>query len=246
MNRMNMKKIGAAVLAAGLALSVSGCSGKTENSVKNIQQAGVFRVAIVNSNNQYTSMEGSDLIGFEPELAKTISAALGVSTEFQVLDKEAALAAVTAGTADVAMGCIDGSVSMTDNYLFTTSYGKGFYYAVTEKGDYAQSPSAFANAVIGMNSNLGNDVRMQITSAEGVTVHEYGNAETAASDIKSERIRAYICSEDEAKTLLSDPKLQVQNLFGVDAAEYVIIAEKTDTALVNGMNTMIAQFLVKE
>ena len=246
MNRVKMKKIGAIVLAAGLALSVSGCSGKTENSVKTIQQSGVFRVAIVDSGNQYTSLQGSALVGFEPELIETISEALGVSTEFQVLDKNAALEAVTAGTADVALGCIDGSANLIDSYLFTTPYGKGFYYVVTEKGNFAQSAGAFANTAIGMNSTLGNDVRSQLSSAAGVTVSEYGNYETAAADIKSGRIHAYICNEEEAKTLLSDSELQVQNLFDVDAAEYVIVAEKYDTALVNGMNTMIAQFLTKE
>ena len=52
--------------------------------------------------------------------------------------------------------------------------------------------------------------------------------------------------ENDAKALLSDPKLQVQNLFDVNPAEYVIIAENDDQALVSGMNTMIAQFLTKE
>lgn len=246
MNRMNMKKIGAVVLAAGLALSVSGCSGKTENSVKTIQQAGVFRVAIVDSGNQYTSLQGSTVTGLEPELIETISAALGVSTEFQVLDRDAALEAVTAGTADVALGCIDGSISLSENYLYSTPYGKGFYFVVTEKGDYAQSAGAFADSALGMNNRLGNDLRTQLSSAEGVTINEYGNKDAAVADIMSGRIRAYVCDEEEARALLADPKLQVQNLFDVDAAEYVIVAEKADTALVNGMNTMITQFLTKE
>ena len=246
MNRMNMKKIGAVVLAAGLALSVSGCSGKTEDSVKTIQKSGVFRVAIVNSGNQYTSLEGSTPVGFEPELVETIAAALGVTADFQVLDKNAALDAVTAGTADIAIGCIDGTASLVETHSFTTPYGKGFYYVVTEKGDYAQSAGAFANSAIGVNSSFGNDMRVQLSSAEGAVISEYGNPESASADIKSGKIRAYICNEEDARTLLSDPKLQVQNLFNVDAAEYVIVAEKTDATLINGMNTMIAQFLVKE
>ena len=49
-----------------------------------------------------------------------------------------------------------------------------------------------------------------------------------------------------AKELLSDSKIQVQNLFEVDPAEYVIVAESGDQTLVSGMNTMIAQFLTKE
>ena len=246
MNQMQVKKIGAAVLAAVLTLSVSGCSGKTENSVKAIQESGVFRVAIVDSGNQYTSLQDSIPVGMEPELIGTIAEALGASVEFQVLGKEAALEAVTAGTADVALGCIDGASDLIGNYLFTTPYGKGFYYVVTEKGNYAHTPGAFANTVVGLNSSLGNDIRMQLTSTEGIAINEYENPESASADIKSGRINAYVCNGEEAKILLPDPELQVQNLFGVDAAEYVIIAEKTDTNLVDGMNTMIAQFLIKE
>ena len=72
----NRKKIGAVILAAGLALSVSGCSGKTVDSVKTIQESGVFKVAIVNSDNYYTRLEGNDPVGMEPELVETIAAAL--------------------------------------------------------------------------------------------------------------------------------------------------------------------------
>ncbi|MBQ6856675.1 MAG: hypothetical protein IJO13_06195, partial [Lachnospiraceae bacterium] len=74
----------------------------------------------------------------------------------------------------------------------------------------------------------------------------YGNAAAAAGDIKAGRIRGYVCSEAEAKELLSDGALQVQNLFDVNPDEYVIVAGKEDVTLVNGMNTLIAQFLTKE
>lgn len=241
-----MKKIGAAVLAAGLALSVSGCSGKTVDSVKAIQEAGVLKVAIVDSDSGYTSLQGTEPVGMEPELVETIASALGVPTEYQVLDRNAALQAVTDGTADIALGCINGSLSLTENYLFTTSYGKGFFYVVTEKGDYAQSAGAFANSSIGLNKNLDDELRSQISGTEGITISEYGTAEVAADDIRSGRIRAYICGEAEAKELLSNSDLQVQNLYDVDPDEYVIIAGKADQTLVNGMNTLIAQFLTKE
>ncbi|MBQ6834044.1 MAG: transporter substrate-binding domain-containing protein, partial [Lachnospiraceae bacterium] len=100
-----IKKLGAAVLAAALALSVSGCSGKTVDAVKAIQEAGVFKVAIVNSGNTFTSLDGTTPVGLEPELVETIASALGAATEFQVVDRGAALQAVTDGTADIALGC---------------------------------------------------------------------------------------------------------------------------------------------
>ena len=241
-----MKKIGVVVLAAGLALSVSGCSGKTVDSVKAIQEAGVLKVAIVDSDNGFTKLQGTEPVGIEPELVANIASALGASTEYQILDRNAALQAVTDGTADIALGCINGSQSLTNNYLCTTSYGKGFFYAVTEKGDYAQSAGAFENSAVGVNKNMDEDHRSQLSAASGITISEYGNAETAAQDIKSGRIRAYICGEAEAKELLADTELQVQNMFEMTPDQYVIVAGKDDQTLVNGMNTLISQFLTKE
>ena len=240
------KKIGAAIIAAGLALSVSGCSGKTADSVKTIQESGVFKVAIVNSDNYYTSLEGNTPVGMEPELVETISAALGTTVEYQVLSESAALEAVASGTADIALGCISGSSVLSDQYRCTTSYGKGFYYVATEKGDYAQSPDALANSVVGVNSRLSEGTRTQLYASEGITLNDYAEADAAAKDIKDGKIRAYVCMEQDAKELLSDSKIQVQNLFEVDPAEYVIVAESGDQTLVSGMNTMIAQFLTKE
>ena len=246
MIQRNMKKAGAVLLAAGLILSVSGCSGKTVDKVKAIQEAGVLKVAIVNSESSFTKMDGNTPVGMEPELIETISAALGVTTDFQVMGNNEALEAVSTGTADVAIGCLNSSAALAENYLMSTPYGKGFFYAVTEKGDYAQSPGAFANSVIGVNSMMDSESRGQLYKADGITVNEYGSFEAAAADIKDGRIRAYICYENDAKALLEDKALQVQNLFDTEAEDYVIIAGKDASNLVNGINVMIQQFLVKE
>ena len=242
----NMKKISALILAAGLALTVSGCSEKNVDSVKTIQEAGVLKAAIVNSDNGYTRIQGTELIGLEPDLAGAIAAALGADVEYQVMDRNAALQAVTDGTADIALGCINGSASIGQNFLCTTYYGKGFFYVVTKKGDYAQSLGSLEKSAVGVSKNMDDDHRSQLSMEEGIKVSEYGSTDVVAEDIKNGRIRAYVCGEAEAKELLSDMELQVQNMFDMDPEKYVIVAEKEDQALVSGMNTLIAQFLTKE
>ena len=246
MIRKNMKKAGAVLMAAGLILSVTGCSGKTVDKITSIQEAGVLKVAIVNSDSSFTRLEGKTPVGMEPELIDTISAALGVTTDFQVMGSNEAIQAVSTGTADVAIGCINSSAVLAENYLMSTPYGKGFFYVVTEKGDYAQSPGAFSNSVIGVNSKMDNESREQLYRSEGITVNEYGSYEAAVSDIKDGRIRAYICYENDAKALLADKELQVQNLFDAESEDYVIITGKDAYNFMNGINVMIQQFLVKE
>lgn len=239
-------KTGAVLLAAGLILSVSGCSGQKDTSVTAIQEAGVFKVAIVDTGSQYTSLDGEKPVGTEPELIESIASALGAAAEYQVLSREEALAAVSAGGADVAIGCISQSGSLEENHLLSTSYGKGFAYVVTKKGDFAQTTGAFSGSSIGVEQNLEETTRSQISSVSGVSVTPYEDPEEAAAAIKAGMIRAYICYESEAKELLSDSDLQVQNLSGTEAESYVIAAEKTDLALISGINVMIQQFLTKE
>lgn len=239
-----MKKI-AAVLTAGLVLVISGCGNKTDR-IKEIQQAGVLRTAIVNSESQYTSQEETGLSGLEPELVEMIASALGVQPDYQVLEPEAALEAVSAGSADIAIGCIAASSTLTENYLYTTSYGKGFFYVVTQKGDFAQSAGDFVDSRVGLEPNLGADLQIRLSSAEGIRMEEYKNPEDAFQKIEDGTLRAYVCREEQAKQALSNSSLQVQNLFRVNPAEYVIVAGKDDQKLVSGMNSLITQFLTKE
>lgn len=243
----NKWRFTAALIAAGILLTVSGCSGgKKTDRVKMIQDAGVLKVAIVDTNSRYTSLEGQTPVGLEPELVQTIAGALGVAPEYQIVSKDEALQAVSGGLADMAIGCINGSSRLTTEYQLSTAYGKGFFYAVTKKGDYTLTVGAFEDSSVGVDRGLDEDSRTQIYKASGVTVNEYGSAQEAAADIKDGRIRAYICYEDQAKALLEDSSLQVQNVANLEPEEFVILTGKGETTLGSGIDVLIRQFLEKE
>ena len=246
MNQKLMKKISAVLIMSGLALCATGCFGKKEDSVKAIQETGVLNVAIVNTDSSYTHLEADAPAGMEPELVEMIASALGVTASYQVLDSGAALDAVTSGAADIALGCMNGTASLSENYLYSTAYGKGFFYVVTEKGDFAQTAGAFAGSAVGVEHNLGEEIRSELRRPEGVSLLEYSSPEEAARDIKNGNTRAYVCREEQAKRLLSDSGLQVQNLLNVSSENYSVIAGKEDAALINGINVIIRQFLEKE
>lgn len=247
MNRENRTwRFKAALLAAGIVLTVSGCSGKKTDRVSQIREAGVFKVAVVNTDSPYTHLEGTTPKGMEPELAETIAQALGVSAEYQVVSRSEALNAVSSGLADIAIGCINSSSRLTAEYLVSTPYGKGFFYAVTKKGDYAMTAGAFEDSTVGVDSGLDEETRTQLYKANGITVNEYGNAQAAAADIKDGRIRAYICYENQAKELAGDPQLQVQNILNLDPEEFVVVTGKESQTMASGIDTIVRQFLEKE
>ena len=242
----SIKRFRIMIMAIALILAVSGCSKKSMDSTNSILQSGILKVAITDSDNYYTSLNGRQPIGMEPELVKTIATVLGVSTEYQILSKAAALEAVANGTADIAIGCISDTEGIPGSFSVTTSYGKGFYYAVTKKGDFAQTTAAFSDSVVGVTKRLDKVNKNRFYAVNGITLSEYKDMDAIAADIRSNRIRAYICMEDEARELLSDPNLQLQNMFDLNPVEYVIVAGSDDQTLINGMNSLIAQFLVKE
>lgn len=246
MRKYNRRRLAAILLAAGALLSVGGCSGGQESRVKMIQDAGVLKAAIVNSDSRYTSLEGQTPVGLEPELVQVVADALGVEPQYQIVDREEALAAVSGGLADMALGCINGSGSLDEDYNMSTPYGKGFIYAVSKKGDYTLTVGSFEDSVVGAARGLDDDSRTQLYKASGVTVNEYGSAAAAAADIKEGRIRAYICYAAQAEELLADEQLQVQNVANMEPEEFVVLTGKGDQTLSNGIDVLIRQLLEKE
>lgn len=239
---MNKKRkirgVHAALLAAGMVFALSGCSGKKDESVKQIQESGVFQVALVTADENDTTLEN--------ELSETIAQALGVTANYQMVSREEALQAVLDGQADIALGSLSSSVSQSENYLFSTPYEKGLFYAVTKKGDYTMTIGALANSSVGTASGVGEETKTKLSQAEGITLHAYQTAQEAAADLKKGSIRAYICHEEQARQFAEDSGLQVQNLLNLDAEEFVIVTGKEKQELANGINVLIRQFLEKE
>ena len=140
--------------ALGWALFGAGCAKKTAGDVERIQASGNFRVAIVDTDSPYTSLEGETPVGIEPDLAEYIGEMLGVKVQYQVCGKKEALAAVADGEADVALGCLNRSGNLASDYLVSTSYGKGYFYVITKTGDYALTIGALENSPVGVDRGL--------------------------------------------------------------------------------------------
>lgn len=244
---MNGKnKLITACLLLFTALGGVGCSKKTVSDVERIQASGNLRVAIVDTDSQYTDSLGEQLVGIEPELAEYIAENLKVQVKYQVCTKKEALEAVAAKEADIALGCINNSGSLSTDYLMSTHYGIGHFYAVTKAGDYALTIGAFKDSVIGVDKGLDEDTKSRLYQAEGIRVSDYNSYEDGARAVKEGSIRAYICYENQAKLLLEDEELQVQNMTNLEPEEFVVVAAKSDVTLIRGINTLIQQFLERE
>ena len=232
--------------ALGCALFGAGCAKKTTGDVERIQASGNFRVAIVDTDSPYTSLEGETPVGIEPDLAEYIGQMLGVQVQYQVCEKKEALAAVADGEADVALGCLNRSGNLAADYLVSTSYGKGYFYVVTKTGDYALTIGALENSPLGVDRGLDEDTRSSLYQAEGVRIADYDSPKAGAQAVKSGAIRAYVCYENQARLFLEDDELQVQNVSNLAPEEFVVVTGKENRTLASGMDTLIRQFLTEE
>ena len=237
-------KTGALLLM--LAVLLGGCSKRSSSEVDTIRENGVLQVAIVDTKSQYTSIKDGKPTGIEPDLAQYIAKALGVETGYQIYDKKKALEALSSGEVDIALGCINSSVSLNADYLLTTSYGKGYVYVVTKTGDYALTVGSFSDSSIGLERNLDEETRGRFYEAEGIQISDYSSAEDASKAILAGSIRAYVCYEDQAKQLLENPELQIQQIANLEPEEFVIVTRKNSQTLASGINTLIRQFLEEE
>lgn len=245
LRRRFLRVIAAGAVMTGAVLGM-GCGKKAGGEVERIQEAGLLRVAIVDTGSRYTRMEGEIPVGVEPDLAQFIAQALGVEVRYQVCEKEEALGAVSAGEADMALGRINRSGTLSGEYQISDSYGKGYFYGVTRAGDYALTVGAFENSAVGAAKDLDEETRTALYQAEGIRILDYNLAKEGGQAVKDGAVRAYICYEDQAEELLEDEELQVQNVTNLEPEEFVIVAGKSDTVLINGINTLIRQFLEKE
>ncbi len=236
----------ALALVCMAALGGIGCAKKGEDPVEKIRAAGSLKVAIVETGSQYTHLEGEELAGTEPELVAYIAQALGVAPAYQVCSQDEALETLRQGEADIALGCINERNSLAEEYLLSTPYGKGYFYAVTKRGDYVLTAGALKDSLLGVEKGLDEETRGKLYQAEGVRVSDFSSPEAAADAIKADEIRAYICYEEQAKALLADEALQVQDLTDLEPEAYVVVADKASQTLISGIDVLIRQFLEAE
>ena len=231
------------LLAAGV---LAGCSRGTGGAVKEIQSRGVFRAAVCDTSSLARGENGS-YSGEEPELIKKIGDALSVETEYlPAADQAAAEAMVQDGTADVAVGMIQKSGGAGEGLALSVPYGSDSYYVMTRRGDYSNSPLAFAGRNLGVAPADTSILSGMGSGTDAPVTRVLASGGEAAAALKSGAIDGYVCRLEEAVRLSgADEALQFQNLLNVEKAEYVLAVREKEDTLLRGINTIISDALLE-
>lgn len=238
MNRgRNCVKLILLIGAAGCLL-LTGCGKKKADSVAAIQEKGSFQVAFAGAADH---MEKTERQILETELALQIGDALGVETVFNNTSSQAeAMAMVASGQADMAVGSLTEASGDGDNLNYSVSYQSVKLYVVTARGDYSDSPAAFAGRSLITMPEFESQVQ-----GEGMSLTVCQSAGEGAAAILQDQADGLVCSYEEGILLLwqNEGLLQMQNMQNTRKAEYVVAVRKEDGRLLQGINTIIDRLL---
>lgn len=235
---------GAWVLAACV---LAGCSPdkKGVDSLAKIQKEQVMEAAVLQDNSPYSQMDesGQSAVGIEAELARVLGEKLGAQVRFIPVEKNELVSGVEEQTAQIAIGRIACTDSIKTRAAVSTSYDTGRLYVVTARGDFSSTPGAFSSTAVGASAGLSELSEIVIHGIQDVSVVDYEGTDTVEEDILGRKIRGYFCYEAEAEALMKQPDLQAQSVTGIEAEQYVVVMNKSDTALKEQIDGLISQMI---
>ena len=244
---MKKNSIGMALFVLLFGVMTMGCGKKEDQSINMIRSGGVLRVAVPDTESVlfYQDRETGDYQGEEAELVTLIADTLGVSVQYLSADRENFTGKLSTGEADIAIGSIMDCSYLTQNHLYSTSYGSGYVYVVTLKGLYAGDLTIFSNKTVGISTQLAPESANELYAVDGISIQSYDNIDSVSADLLGGKITGYVCYQPEAEALLERGDYQVQDAAGVERENYVILAPAGSAKLMEGINVIIRQYLTE-
>ena len=240
-----MKKAVLLMAAAGLCvcLLAAGCGKKQPDKLEQVKSAQELRVLVVENAEPYSfySEKGQAYLGIEVSIAQEIAADLDVRLVTVPVAKADILNSLPEG--DLAIGRIGNYDSLRSNYSVSNPYAQGSLYVATPRGVYFTTLGAFTGKSVGVSDQLSEPARITVNGAQNVTLQSFTDANSAAKSLLDKTITGYFCYEEQAQSLMKNPKIQVQAVLNTDPESYVIAADKNASLLIAQVNRTIARLL---
>ena len=243
--KKNMMRLAGILSVSVIAAMMAGCGNKGEQSATESAIAdGVVRVGIVNGQDEFAAYDGQKFTGIEPEILEQAAAGLGVTLEYQeVSGAEELLKLLDEGIIEVAAGRLTDDELYADSHIFSRNYAGSGLYLVTKEGYYTDNFAGFHDVSVGVSSLIpASDIR-QIAHLSDLQQTAYSDMKQAASDLKSDVVKALLCTEREALSLLEDGGVQALELYQGPKLETVFYMSAGQTDLEAGIDQAINGYL---
>ncbi len=223
-----MKRSLTVLLAVCAMITLCACSSKSSNKIVMATNAAFP---------PYESVEGSKIVGIDPEIAQLIADDLGKELVIEDMAFDSIIAAVQTGKADIAMAGMTVTEDRKQNIDFSDPYTEAAQVIVVKTDSSVASPDDLSGKTIGVQIGTTGDIYAE--DIEGATIERDPKYFEAINALLQDKIDAVIVDREPAKVFVSENAelKMIDEEFTVE--EYAIGVSKENTQLLNDINASL-------
>jgi len=185
----------------------------------------------------YESVEGNEIIGIDPEIAKLIADDLGRELVIEDMAFDSIIAAVQSGKADIAMAGLTVTEDRKQNINFSDPYTEAAQVIVVKKDSPVASPDDLEGKTVGVQIGTTGDI--YAGDIADATIERYSKYFEAINALNQDKIDAVIVDREPAKVFVSDSDelKMIDKEFTLE--EYAIGVAKENTELLDQINASL-------
>ena len=223
-----MKKSVIVLLAVTMMICLSACGGASSQKLVMATNAAFP---------PYESVDGSEIIGIDPEIAKLIADDLGRELVIEDMAFDSIIAAVQSGKADIAMAGLTVTEDRKQNINFSDPYTEAAQVIVVKKDSTVTSPDDLEGKTIGVQIGTTGDI--YAGDIADAVIERYSKYFEAINALNQDKIDAVIVDREPAKVFVndSDELKMIDEEFTLE--EYAIGVAKENTELLDQINASL-------
>ena len=231
-----MKKLVSLMLIGAMAVSLVGCGGGKKGETV---QEGKLIMATNAEFPPYEFYEGDKVVGIDAEISAAIAEKLGLELQIEDMAFDAIITSVTSGKADIGAAGMTVTEDRKKNVAFTDTYATASQVVIVKEGSDIKTPDDLTGKTIGVQ--LGTTGDIYCGDIEGATIERYNKGFEAVQSLQTDKVEAVVIDEQPAKVFVEQNEgLQILPEKFTEA-EYAIAVNKENTALVEKINTALAE-----
>lgn len=223
-----MKKTLIILLSTAMLLGLSACGASSSQKLVMATNAAFP---------PYESVEGNEIIGIDPEIAKLIADDIGRELVIEDMAFDSIIAAVQSGKADIAMAGLTVTEDRKQNINFSDPYTEAAQVIVVKKDSPVASPDDLEGKTVGVQIGTTGDI--YAGDIADATIERYSKYFEAINALNQDKIDAVIVDREPAKVFVSDSDelKMIDKEFTLE--EYAIGVAKENTELLDQINASL-------
>lgn len=223
-----MKKTLIILLSTAMLLGLSACGASSSQKLVMATNAAFP---------PYESVEGNEIIGIDPEIAKLIADDIGRELVIEDMAFDSIIAAVQSGKADIAMAGLTVTEDRKQNINFSNPYTEAAQVIVVKKDSPVASPDDLEGKTVGVQIGTTGDI--YAGDIADATIERYSKYFEAINALSQDKIDAVIVDREPAKVFVndSDELKMIDKEFTLE--EYAIGVAKENTELLDQINASL-------